>query len=186
MDANLRQLFADALARRAAQHSGAVRARLQARLAALREAPPVPAPEPAVAVRPHAGALAALAARLGERPAALSVRRGAARGAALATEPELLQFFRSTWSRLDTERRLNRSLAQAPENPGPLNSQHLVHQALLLMRETSPDYLRHFMAQVDALMWIDQAQTEAVPAKAAAKPKAKPKAGGRKPRPRAG
>lgn len=161
---SLRQHLVDALARRAALQTGAVRALLEARLAVLREAPARPPPAPAVATRPHAGALAALAARIGERPSALSPRRGAPRGAALAAEPELLQFFRSTWSRLDTERRLNRSLAEAPENPGPLNSQHLVHQALLLMRETAPDYLRHFMAQVDALMWIEQAQAEAAPA----------------------
>ncbi len=67
--------------------------------------------------------------------------------------------FKATWSRLSADRRLNQSLmAKAPGNAGPLNSQHLVHRSLRLMRELSPAYLRQFMAYADALAWIEDSQ----------------------------
>ncbi|CAN5893626.1 DUF2894 domain-containing protein [soil metagenome] len=74
----------------------------------------------------------------------------------VATELKSLEYFRSTWSRLSTERRLTQSLAKVPDKAGPLNSHHLVHRALTTMRELSPAYLTHFMAHVDALLWLDQ------------------------------
>lgn len=82
-----------------------------------------------------------------------------ARQAAPSAPPELksLSYFRSTWSRLSLERQLSDAFAQAPENAGPLNSHHLVLQALGQMREISPEYLRQFMSYVDALLWLDQA-----------------------------
>jgi Protein of unknown function (DUF2894) len=68
-----------------------------------------------------------------------------------------LSYFRSTWSKLSADRRLTQSLAKVPENAGPLNSQHLVHRSLTLMRDLSPEYLNRFMSYVDALSWLDQA-----------------------------
>ena len=76
-------------------------------------------------------------------------------------ELKTLSHFRSTWSRLSADRRLTQSLAKMPDNAGPLNSQHLVHRALLLMRELSPEYLNHFMAYVDAMSWVEQANAAA-------------------------
>ncbi len=70
---------------------------------------------------------------------------------------QTLRYFRSTWSKLSAERHLSRSHATVPDNPGPLNSHHLVHQALKSMRDLSPGYLGHFMAHVDALLWLDDA-----------------------------
>lgn len=164
----LHRHFAEALARRAALREGDERARLLARLAALQaQARPAAAPPPARKA-PSPGPLAALLQDL--RPAA----RPTGAGAGLAAESEMLQFFRSTWARLDAERRLHHALADAPENPGPLNSGHLVHQALQLMRGCAPDYLQHFMAQVDALAWLEDAQADAA---AVAKPATKAKAG---------
>jgi hypothetical protein len=72
-------------------------------------------------------------------------------------ELKTLSYFRSTWSRLSADRRLTQTLAAVPENAGPLNSHHLVHRALMLMRELSPEYLHRFMAHVDALLWLDRA-----------------------------
>jgi hypothetical protein len=66
-------------------------------------------------------------------------------------ELEALPYFRRTWSRLSADQRLAQSQAALPGNVGPLNSQHLVHRSLMLMRELSPEYLEHFLAQVDAL-----------------------------------
>ena len=65
--------------------------------------------------------------------------------------------FRKTWARLGAEKRLRESLAQAPGNAGPLNSHGLVLRALQRMQAVSPDYLSRWVAQVDALLWIEQA-----------------------------
>lgn len=65
-----------------------------------------------------------------------------------------LDHFRGTWSRLSAQQRLKQSLAQTPKNAGPLNSHHLVHRALTLMRDLSPEYLHRFMSHVDALLWL--------------------------------
>jgi len=76
---------------------------------------------------------------------------------ALAPEDRTLQFFKRTWSRLSADQRLAQSRACLPDNAGPLNSQHLVHRALVLMRELSPEYLQHFVGYIDALQWLEQA-----------------------------
>ena len=73
-----------------------------------------------------------------------------------APEARTLQFFKRTWSRLSADQRLAQSRACLPGNAGPLNSQHLVHRALVLMRELSPEYLEHFVGYVDALQWLEQ------------------------------
>jgi hypothetical protein len=169
--AQVQQHFAEALARRAAMRQGAERALLEARLAAL-QAPARPATAALPArTAPSPGPLAVLLQAL--RPPA----QPAGPRAGLSAEPEMLQFFRSTWARLDAERRLHQALAEAPDNPGPLNSGHLVHQALQLMRGCAPEYLQHFMAQVDALAWLEDAQADAA---AAARPAPKAKATARK------
>jgi hypothetical protein len=105
----------------------------------------------------------------------------AAPAAFAEARPELksLRLFRSTWTRMAAERRLAQSQAAQPDNAGPLNSHRLVHRALTLMQETSPEYLHHFMAYVDTLMRLEPAPATAAPATAKEKPAAK---GGRKPR----
>ena len=50
---------------------------------------------------------------------------------------------------------LHQAKALVPAKAGPLNSHQLVHQSLSLMHELSPEYLQHFMAHVDALLWLD-------------------------------
>ncbi|QTQ38621.1 putative protein DUF2894 [Aromatoleum petrolei] len=80
-------------------------------------------------------------------------------------ELKSLSYFRSTWSRLSLERQLSEAFAQAPENAGPLNSHHLVLQALGQMRDISPEYLREFMSYVDALQWLEQADNSRIPAR---------------------
>lgn len=88
-------------------------------------------------------------------------------------DPELVEYFRKTWSRVRTETQLRQSLDQVPKNAGPLNSSSLVHRALSLMREVSPGYLQHFLAYADALSWLEQLAAEApgAAAKEAARPK---------------
>lgn len=149
----------EAMARRAAAHQGAARRRLDGRLAELlaayaSQAAPLASAATAPAPAPAPGALAGLAAHI--------VRHAAAdpQAPSLAGLPELktLGYFRTTWTRLNANRQLTQSLAKVPENAGPLNSHHLVHRSLLLMRELSPAYLHRFMGYVDTLMWAEQAQ----------------------------
>ncbi|CAJ3399657.1 chemotaxis motB protein [Burkholderia pseudomallei] len=74
----------------------------------------------------------------------------------MRAEPELLDYFRETWSKLSADSQLRASLEQVPKNAGPLNSSSLVHRSLSLMRELSPEYLRQFLSYVDALSWLQQ------------------------------
>ena len=74
-----------------------------------------------------------------------------------------MRHFRQAWKRLNAEQRLAQSRAALPQNAGPLNSQHLLHKALQQMRQLSPAYFERFVAQVDGLMWLEQALGEAAP-----------------------
>ncbi|MDF3099246.1 MULTISPECIES: DUF2894 domain-containing protein [Burkholderia] len=165
----------DALERRAAVLDGAARALLDARLAALVEgfAETVARARAAEATRmtveaspgaPARGALAALVEGLARD--AQADRRG--------LDPELVDYFRATWSKVRTEQQYRQSLDQVPRNAGPLNSNSLVHRSLATMRELSPDYLQQFLSYVDALAWLEdlagggaQPEKEAPRAKAA-------------------
>jgi len=163
----------EALARRAGAHHGEARRILDDKLAQLVAAygkklekarrtenpPALHAAAEMHADAPVRGALAELvdhmarqAPAFGDGAAANDVVPG------LASAPELktLRYFKSTWSRLSADRRLTQSLAKVPENAGPLNSHHLVHRSLLLMRDLSPEYLNRFMTYVDTLLWVDQ------------------------------
>jgi hypothetical protein len=122
----------------------------------------------------------------------------------LATPPTLpalksVQRHQGTWARLSAERRLARSLAEVPAGSGPLNSQWLLQRALQRLQALSPAYLQHFVAQADALLWLERAsgagtapvgqvlhsEAETAPAKPRRKPRAKtsPKASGPAPEP---
>ena len=72
-------------------------------------------------------------------------------------ELKAVRNYRSTWSRLKVDQRMAQLQAKVPGNAGPLNTHKLLHEALTLMRDASPQYLQQFMAQVDALLWLDQA-----------------------------
>lgn len=78
-------------------------------------------------------------------------------------ELKAVRYFRDTWSKLSVEQQLAQALAQGPENAGPLNSHLLVLRSLKLMRDLSPDYLNRFMSYVDALLWLDQADSVGTP-----------------------
>ena len=78
--------------------------------------------------------------------------------------PELaaLDDFRKLWSAVRVENQTRVSLEQVPTDAGPLNSGALVHRSLTLMRELAPGYLRHFMAYVDALTWLERMSDDGV------------------------
>jgi hypothetical protein len=144
----------DALERRAAALEGGARALLDARLATLLEAfaevvaragEPATASGAARAATSARGALAELVERLARD--AQADRRG--------LDPELVDYFRTMWSKVRTEQQYRQSLDQVPRNAGPLNSNSLVHRSLATMRELSPAYLQQFLSYVDALAWLE-------------------------------
>ncbi|RQV05275.1 DUF2894 domain-containing protein [Burkholderia cenocepacia] len=167
----------DALERRAAALDGVARALLDARLATLIDGfakRVARADDDAEVTReetvqaatgaPARGALAALVEGLARD--AQADRRG--------LDPELVDYFRTMWSKVRTEQQYRQSLAQVPRNAGPLNSNSLVHRSLATMRELSPEYLQQFLSYVDALAWLEdlagggaQPEKEAPRAKAA-------------------
>jgi hypothetical protein len=162
--------FMEALARRTAAHQGEARRILDEKLAGLaaaygRNLEKAQGVDSAVkrlpAGAPARGALAELVDHIARHAPAIGGSTAAAdetlHGLAPApAELKTFKFFKSTWSRLSAERRLTQSLAKVPENAGPLNSHHLVHRSLLLMRDLSPEYLNRFMTYVDTLLWVDQ------------------------------
>ena len=175
--------FIEAMARRATAHEGEARRRLDARVAQLLGAYEASLPKTGTSTKatrtpPAAplidGGLTGLLAHIAEQtaPAIGAATASGASGASSAapqgaSELKSLRYFRSTWSRLSADRRLTQSQAKVPENAGPLNSQHLVHRAITLMRDASPDYLNRLMAYVDTLSWIEQANASAAPPAAA-------------------
>ena len=53
--------------------------------------------------------------------------------------------------------------ARGPDNPGPLNSEHLLLRALQQMQAAAPDYLGAFVSQVETLLWLDEARGGVAP-----------------------
>ena len=84
----------------------------------------------------------------------------AARQADSDAYPELpaLEHFRRDWDALHARRQLERTLAPAPADAGPLNSSVLARRAIALMQSVSPEYLRHFIDYADTLAWLDLMQ----------------------------
>jgi hypothetical protein len=148
--------FIEALAARSAVHDGEARRLLDDRVASL----VADYGDALEAARAAEGDAARPPEKLPARPGPLALLvEQVARQAPPPASGELktLGYFRSTWARLSAERRLTQSLAKVPENAGPLNSHHLVHRSLTLMRDLSPEYLNRFMSYVDTLLWLDQA-----------------------------
>lgn len=175
----VRFAYLQALARRLPAQPARAQAllaeRLQQAAAALRAAPQRPVTIPSASTPAPGGGLGALLAQLAPaEPAAAPSSSGRTRPApatalAVAATPaapaelKSVRHFRQAWKRLNAEQRLAQSRAALPQNAGPLNSQHLVHKALQQMRQLSPACFEHFVAQVDGLMWLEQALGEAAP-----------------------
>jgi hypothetical protein len=139
--------FLEALARRLAGQPEAVRRLLQQKLQAgvANYAERVAQEQQGVASKPTAkpravcAPLAELNQSLRKEPGELaSVRR-----------------FRRAWSSSRSLDQVAQAASRKPANAGPLNSHVLVLDALALMGELSPDYLRRFLVQVESLQWLD-------------------------------
>ena len=167
----IRATLLDALARHAqAAGEGVLRQQLEAK----REAWLAGALPPAVVeAEPRAGAAVrpVLAGLLDELAAARPVGNKEA-------YPELpaLEHFRRCWDALHARRQLERTLAPAPADAGPLNSAVLARRAIALMQSASPDYLRHFIDYADTLAWLESLREDGV-LPAADEPAARPAGG---------
>jgi hypothetical protein len=86
--------------------------------------------------------------------------------AAVAGREELsaVRRFRRVWASGRSQDQLARASTRKPLNAGPLNSHALVLQALDLMQELSPDYLRHFLLHVESLQWLEAVRDAPPPA----------------------
>ena len=67
-----------------------------------------------------------------------------------------LDEFQQLWGRIRIDSLLRQSLESISEDAGPLHSSVLLHRAMTLMRDISPEYLQHFLASSDALSWMEQ------------------------------
>ena len=180
----LRFHLIDALDRRAAAYDGAVRQRLDERLAGLiaaYEGELIGAEDAAADAGAEADAEASQDAVWGGPLAELIAYLGSDDSrdplGLRAAYPELplLDEFRALWSRFSADRQVRQSQERVHKNAGPLNSNQLVHRALTLMREMSPGYLQQFLSYTDALMWMEQMTAAAAPA-----PKDAPRTGAAK------
>jgi hypothetical protein len=166
----IRFRFIEAMARRAASHSGETRRILDDKLslllaayadgvecAAFKDADAdVGAGAPFAADRgPLAGLIGYLASRVSADCVGSSVGNAVSPPSSYP-KLEALDYFREVWTKVSTERQLRQSFAQVPGNAGPLNSSSLVHRSLSLMRELSPGYLEQFLSYVDALSWLEE------------------------------
>lgn len=97
------------------------------------------------------------------QPAAAG-RGSAAHGGSGASLADLktVQRDKDAWTRLRVELQLARSQAQAPDNPGPLNSHLLVLRSLRRMQTIAPEYLAQFMLYAETLLWLDQCASGSV------------------------
>ncbi|MGA6181151.1 DUF2894 domain-containing protein [Stenotrophomonas sp. NPDC077421] len=157
------------LAERAQDHDGAARAQLEqtlaTRVAAYAQALTIPVPAaPATppGTRPGQAALhalrGALRAQTADAPGA--DRLSAAPSSTPTAFPAMpaVAEFQALWTAVRTRSQVRQSLAQGPGDGGPLNSAVLIHRAMTRMGELAPGYLRHFMAYVDALAWMEHLQ----------------------------
>ncbi len=109
-------------------------------------------------------------ARPGARSLLAELNQHVARVSPPASELRSVQAFRETWSRIATDQQVSAAVQGGPDNAGPLNSHRLALRSLALMQGLSPAYVRRFVAQLDALLWLDQAGSRTKPPAVKAKP----------------
>ncbi|TFZ04799.1 DUF2894 domain-containing protein [Ramlibacter rhizophilus] len=124
-------------------------------------------PQPAAGASAGLAALSALNARL--RDVGSDEGSDSPSGAELAGLPEIrsARRFRHAWSRLAAQERIVEAARHAPEAAGPLNSHALVLRTLEWMQALSPDYLQHFLAHADTLLWLQDAAPPQAPGRPA-------------------
>lgn len=148
--------YIESLAKRTQTHSGLARSLLEKKLhetLQLHEARmntssmPQAAPSAADA---SPSPLATLLQEMGHKGPPATSEQAAARQ---VINPRIEQF-RKQLNKISVQKQVTQALAQAPQNPGPINSHMLVLRSIGLMRDLSPDYLHRFMGYVDTLLLL--------------------------------
>jgi hypothetical protein len=176
----VRMRFVEALSRRAKGQPEAVQRILEAKANACRAAlSPFTAGDP-VPGHDHKPDLSKKAATLSPLAQLNQHIRNARPTAETHVHGELanVRRFRRAWSHKRSQDHLATAIARKPANAGPINSHVLVLEALAMMQELSPDYLRRFMGQLEAVQWLERAREKPLqkPAKAAGRARPKDKA----------
>lgn len=132
--------------------------RLQAAMADYAARARAAASRPQAATAP-AGAPSALEALNGDLAARARADADAVLldGGASVSDMKSVRRFGEVWSKISAEQQVAEAITRGPENAGPLNAHRLVLRSLALMQLLSPDYLRHFLSQMDTLLWLEQA-----------------------------
>ncbi len=91
------------------------------------------------------------------------------------SEMKSVRQFAHVWSQISADRQVVDALARGPQNAGPLNSHRLVLRSLALMRTLSPQYLQHFLSQMDTLLALEQMNTRPLRSAARSGRRARPK-----------
>ncbi len=163
--AAVQQVLAPRLEQAVATYASEARSAATAAVTPVTGAPPTTA-----APSPLAQLNRDLRARASAEPHAATTDPLHAGAGAHPSDMKSVRQFSEVWSKISAEQQVVQALHRGPENAGPLNSHKLVLRSLSLMRALSPDYLRRFMSQMEALLWLDQAGTRA-PAQAARTPR---------------
>lgn len=162
----MQQRLIQAMERRAANLQGAAKQDVLAKLASLATDPAKPANAAAdgsdAPSSPRQDTLRALLDHIGQRSTSYEHMDAGSHATSQPALPPVaaLAEARQLWSSLRTESQAREALAAEPMGAGPLNSAQLVHRALKLMSETSPGYLRHFLAYVDTLSHLAEIAIE--------------------------
>lgn len=159
--------YLEALARRMQAQPAAVRQRLAFRLQEavadyVQRSGPALAPAGRGAQQPPATPLAELNRYIQSRTRADAQSLPSSAGDGIAGLKSV-QRFGEVWARISAEQKVALALERGPENAGPLNSHMLMLRSLALMRTLSPDYLQHFLSQMESLLWLEQASRKAAP-----------------------
>ncbi len=122
-------------------------------------APPISAPAPPSPLAELHRHILAVSGGGAAPTAATAAARSTPSATPTGLPPELksLDRFRGTWAKGAADAQVDKALARAPDNAGPLNSHLLVLRSLAALRELSPEHLHGVLAQLDALLWLEQA-----------------------------
>ncbi len=186
---SMQQRLVQAMERRAANLQGAATQNVLGRLSSLATDPVKPANAAASGndvPSSSQNTLRALLDHIGQRSTSFERMDTGSHATSQPVLPPVaaLAEARQLWSSLRTESQAREALAAEPTDAGPLNSAQLVHRALKLMSETSPGYLRHFLAYVDALSWLAEIAPGFVKSSAPAAPKGRTRSKPKHPRSR--
>lgn len=77
------------------------------------------------------------------------------------SEMKSVRRFSEVWAKISAQQQLAKALTRGPEHAGPLNSHNLMLRAMSLMHDLSPDYLRRFLSQADAVLWLEHLNQQA-------------------------